>query len=453
MTDSAVRFRPVEARRASGHTGRVLRADWYRARDRVVSNLWLVPSVYVVAALIAGYAVPHWDRQSPVTDVALDATSVTDALGAIAAGMITFTGLVFSIVMLIVQFGSGAFSTRLMRWFWRSPVVKHALGMFIATFLFALVGLAQVNSASATFVPTRTFLATLALVVLSVALFLAMLARMSTLLRVARVTRELGLQTEQVIDTMFPLPYESPDERDFHVVDREPDHVIRHVGVSASLTALDRRGLTRLAERHDVLLVLVPSVGDHVSSGTVLFEIYGATAPAARTLRRGLVFGDERTIDYDPSFGFRLLVDVALKALSPAVNDPTTAVQVLDRLEDLLRHAAGRKLRVGVDRDAQGTPRFLYPQPSWDDLLELALDEIRTYGASSLQVGRRMAALLDRLDEDVPPARRPTVDAFRRRLAATMAQGLVDPADVTFATTPDRQGIGRGAAESLTTPS
>lgn len=426
----------------------MIRADWYRLRDRVVSNLWLVPAIYVVVALAAGIVVPHWDRGEPLEDVALDATSVTDALGAIAAGMITFTGLVFSIVMLIVQFGSGAFSTRLMRWFWRSPVVKHALGMFIATFLFALVGLAQVNSESAAFVPTRTFLATLALVVLSVALFLAMLARMATLLRVARVTRELGEQTEAVIDAMFPLPYESPDQRDFLVIDREPDHLIQHVGASASLTALDRRGLTRLAERHDVMLVLVPAVGDHVSSGTVLFEVYGATAPAPRTLRRGLVFGDERTIDYDPSFGFRLLVDVGLKALSPAVNDPTTAVQVLDRLEDLLRHAGQRKLRVGVDRDARGNPRFLYPQPSWDDLLELALDEIRTYGAASVQVGRRMAALLDRLDQDVPSARRPAIEAYRRRLAATMAQGLVDPADATFATTADRQGIGRGAAET-----
>lgn len=428
----------------------VLRADWYRLRDRVVSNLWLIPSLYLTAALVLGFTVPRWDRSSPVDAVALAAPSVQAALSAIATGMITFTGLVFSIVMLILQFGSSAFSTRLMRWFWRAPVVKHALGVFIATFTFALVALSEVDVDGADTVSTRTFLMTLALVVLSVAFFLAMLSRMAILLRVARVTSELGEQTMHVINQMYPLPHEATGTGDRSevaaLIAERPHHLIHHATESASLTAIDRRGLTRLAERHDVVLELVPAVGDHVSQGAPLFRVHGKSPPADRAVRRGVVFSDERTIDYDPSFGFRLLVDVGLKALSPAVNDPTTAVQVLDRLEDLLRHAAGRKLLVGVERDDSGAPRFVYPQPSWDDLLELALNEIRQYGASSVQVGRRMMALLDRLADDVPPARRPVVESYRPRVAATMARGLIDPDDLAFATTGDRQGIGWHAA-------
>ena len=107
--------------------------------------------------------------------------------------------------------------------------------------------------------------------------------------------------------------------------------------------------------------------------------------------------GDERTLDDDPAFAFRMMVDVAIKALSPAVNDPTTAVQALDRIEDLLRYAAAKHLSVGVVTDATGVMRLVYPTPTWEDLVELALDEIRAFGAGQYQVARRLRALLDAL--------------------------------------------------------
>ena len=422
-------------------------ARWYRVRDWVRTSMWLVPALFAIVALVLGWVMPRWDRDSPI-DLGLNSNSIATALNAIVTGMLTFTGLVFSIVMLIVQFGSSTFSTRLMRWFWRSLVVKTALGTFIATFLYSLVALADVDSGTSSAVATRTFLLALVMVLVSVSMFLALLDRMAGLLRVARVTRVLGRQTIAVVDEVYPHPYDSSRAEDSlrrAVPTTEPDRVIRHTGEPASIMAIDKHGLVRYAESRDLVLELVPAVGQHVSRGATLFRVYGTAEVDDHLVRSGVIFGEERTIDGDPSFGFRLLADIALKALSPAVNDPTTAVQVLDRLEDLLRHAAHRRLAHGAEADRNGVARLGFPTPCWDDLLELGLDEILVYGAGAPQVTRRMAALLDNLEEDVPVERRPIVTAYRARLHRAIDNAVSDPMSRRFAEVADAQGIGPAA--------
>ena len=103
-------------------------------------------------------------------------------------------------------------------------------------------------------------------------------------------------------------------------------------------------------------------------------------------LRRAVQLQRERTFEQDPKYALRLLVDIAIKALSPAINDPTTAVQALDHIEDLLRRLASRRLDVGQVQDGDGTLRLIFPTPTWGDFLMLAFDEIRFCGATSLQV-------------------------------------------------------------------
>ena len=419
-------------------------ARWYRIRFWVVTNMWMVPMLYAAAAIFLGWFVPHLDTVRPLR-YGLNAGSMATALSSIATGMIAFTGLVFSIVLLIVQFGSGTFSTRLMRWFWRSAVTKHALGIFIATFLYSLLALADINSSRHPDPPTRSFIFAMLLVFLSVALFLALLARMTGLLRVARVTRELGQQTIKVIGTVAPYPYDAPSARGQEAIDRAggtPTTVVAHHGTPASIMAIDQFGLVRQAQREGALIELVPAVGQHVTTGEPLFRVYGAPSVNGRALAKGVVFGEERTLDSDPAFGIRLMVDVALKALSPAINDPTTAVQVLDRLEDVLRFAGQRQLNHGVAADGQGRVRLVYPVPTWEDLVELALDEILVYGLRAPQVTRRMSALLERLDAGVPEGRRPVVARYLDRLYQAVGAVQPDPPGRRFALTPDPQGIG-----------
>ncbi|HEX2323434.1 MAG TPA: DUF2254 family protein [Streptosporangiaceae bacterium] len=180
--------------------------------------------------------------------------------------------------------------------------------------------------------------------------------------------------------------------------------------------ALDRTGLAGLAEQHDALIELTRAPGDHVPAGSALVHVYGPRPLPKRRLLRRIVLGDERIIDDDPAFVLRMLVDVGIKALSPAVNDPTTAVQSLDRIEDLLRYVAAKHLSIGIIPDGHGAVRLVYPTPTWDDLVELGLDEIRAFGAGQHQVARRLRALLDTLLIELPEKRRPPLVAQRRCL-------------------------------------
>ncbi len=141
------------------------------------------------------------------------------------------------------------------------------------------------------------------------------------------------------------------------------------------------------------------------------------------------------------AFAIRMLVDVAIKALSPAVNDPTTAVQVIDRIEDLLRYASSKRLTAGFVTDSGGTVRVIYRTPTWDDLVELALVEIRAFGAAQYQVTRRMFALFDSLLNDLPVKRHPQIVKQRDLLNAAI-DAVMPSSQRAEALVSDRQGLG-----------
>jgi len=159
-------------------------------------------------------------------------------------------------------------------------------------------------------------------------------------------------------------------------------------------------------------------------------------------VRRAIVVGEERTFEQDPKYALRLLVDIAIKALSPAINDPTTAVQALDQISDLLLRLARRHLEVGAYPDALGAPRLVVPFPTWDDFLRLSFDEIRAYGANSVQIARRMSALISDLLAVVPERRRAALVAWQSRLERTITRNYPDREDQLEASIEDRQGLG-----------
>jgi uncharacterized membrane protein len=159
-----------------------------------------------------------------------------------------------------------------------------------------------------------------------------------------------------------------------------------------------------------------------------------------QSLRGMIALGVERTIDQDPAFAIRIMVDVAIRALSPAVNDPTTAVQVLNHLGDTLR-IAGSTPMPDAPRDA-ATAEVLVPVQRWEDFLSLSVTEIRQYGARSVQVMRRLRSVLEELRESVVPDRRAAVDAELARLDATVNGSFGGTVDFDLACATDRQGIG-----------
>jgi uncharacterized membrane protein len=198
-----------------------------------------------------------------------------------------------------------------------------------------------------------------------------------------------------------------------------------------------------LAKISGGIIEMLAGVGDTVVELTPLLRVFGAESPIdERKLRDAIVIGAERTFEQDPKYAIRLLVDIAIKALSPAINDPTTAVQALDQIEDLLLRMGQRRLEIGTHRDSDGKMRLVVPFPTWDDLVRLAFDEICAYGATSVQVMRRMNALVTDLAQAVPEERRPTLRHWDSRLKALIARSFADSEERLEALEEDRQGLG-----------
>ena len=188
---------------------------------------------------------------------------------------------------------------------------------------------------------------------------------------------------------------------------------------------------------------MVVAVGDTVVELTPLLHVYGSRQDIdERAMRTAIELGAERTFEQDPKYAIRLLVDIAIKALSPAVNDPTTAVQALDQIGDLLIRLGHRRLEVGAFCDDRSELRLVIPFPTWEDFLRLALDEIRFCGANSVQVMRRMKALVSDLISLVPEERHPALKYWDERLHATIERSFTDPEEIRQASIGDRQGLG-----------
>lgn len=421
------------------------RTRW-RVYEYVRNSLWIVPFGFVTAAIVMGVTFPWIDQHTTGTiGITFGADAGRSVLGAIAGGMITFTGFVFSILLLAVQFGSSQFSPRMLRRFLRDPTTKVALGTFMATFVYALAILRVVGTGTdKAFVPSNSISVAVLLLLLSMLMFLRLLNRTTQGLRVAAVLRDLGRDARRVVNRAYPEPAADGDGGEPQgPLPAEATRAVAYRGRPGIVQSADIASLVQAARGADAVIELVPRFGDLVADGATLFRVHpGRDELSDEWLRSTVATGDERTMGQDPAFAFRLLADISAKALSPGVNDPTTSVQALDQIELLLRQVAGRRLAPGARRDTGGTVRFWYRVPSWEDYLSLAIDETRHYGEGSMQVMRRLRALLEDLRAAVPDFRRPAIDAELDLLASAAGRVFTDHGDQLTAGASDRQGLG-----------
>lgn len=421
------------------------RTKW-RIYEYIRNSIWIVPALFAVAAIVAGSVFPDIDESaaSGADDVVeLTPETARGVLGALAGGMITFTGFVFSILLLAVQFGSSQFSPRMLRRFLRDRTTKYALGMFIATFIYSLLVLGSIGTSSnRDFVPVESVTIAVILLLLSMFMFLRLISRTTSGLRVANVLKEISEDASKVISNVYPdRVIDSGDESAEHRRPRgDATKTLTYEGKPMVIQSIDSKGLKKIAVAHDVEIELVPAIGDFLVTGDPLFRIHGGEV--ADDLHGSIATGDERSMRQDPAFAFRLLADISSKALSPGVNDPGTATQALDQIEYLLRQLSHRRLTPGVVTGPDGEVRVSYPAPSWEDFVRLAIDETRQYGEGSIQVSRRLYALLSTLRDVVPPYRRPIIEAELALMGTSVQRGFSDDDDRHSAATEDRQGIG-----------
>jgi uncharacterized membrane protein len=413
-------------------------------RRRMRLPTWAIPASYAVIAVLAGVILPRLEASLlPGLKAMVSPEAAIAIYSSVGSGMIALTGIVFSLAFVMVQFSATAYSPRLVLWLARDPVLWHAVGIFSATFLYAIAALAWVERAGGHGTPFLSSWLVIVLLLASVGMFIALIEKIS-LLQIHRMLAFTADQGRRVIEETY-LPLETAAATaDPHELAKLPvTQTLRHTGRPETVQALDVPALLALSSAAGAIVVVVTSVGDTLVEDTVMLRVHGARqAIDERMLRDAFAVGSERTFEQDPKYAIRLLVDIAIRALSPAVNDPTTAVQALDHIEDLLLRLGRRRLEIGAVRDRDGALRLVVPHPTWDDFLALAFDEIRYCGASSVQVMRRMKALAADLITALPPERNKPLRHHQKRLDATIARSFADAEEQHEASIEDRQGLG-----------
>ena len=417
----------------------------YRLRNFVLNSTWLWPALAIPIALGTNQAA-RWADGALGWRAAVGVTGSQGVLTALASAMLTFIVFVFSIMLLAVQLASAALSPRVIALFYRNPLLRLSLALFVFVFTFDLAVLSRIDA----FVPALSARMAVYGTIVAIAVFLYMIDRVGKSLRPVSVLSEVGRIGNAVIVAVYPERAAAAASQPRPALDALSTGAPRAVPSARSgvVLAFDPDGLLALARRSDCLIEVVPQVGDFVVKGDPLFRVYGSGAALDRDLLESIALGSERTMEQDPAFSFRIIVDVASKALSPAINDPTTGVLALDQLHHLLRAVSRRNLETGAVRDESGRLRLLYRTPDWPDFVALAVTEIRHYGRDSIQVVRRMRAMLESLVHVVPPDRVARLQEELDMLHRTVERAFQDPEDRTRADMGDSLGMGGRAVSS-----
>ncbi len=419
----------------------------YRASSYLRSALWTIPFLAILVVLVMAPTLRVLDawlawRLSGLSVAgaqALYQTTITLTLS-----FIVFT---FGSLLVAIQVAGGQLTPRIIATLLlRDNVVRGSVGLFVFTLVFAVMALNRLDRT----VYEIVSLLTAVLAIACMAVFLFLIDYAARLLRPVSILARVGDEGVNVISAVYPEPASAAPEVELPFVGPEGRRrTVLHTGGAAIVLAVDLDTLVADATHAGGIIELVPQVGDFLAEGEPLFELYGnAVSIANHRLQARVAFGAERTMEQDPIFAFRIIADIALKALSPAINDPTTGVLALDQVHRLLRVVGRRRLRSETIADRTGTPRVIYRTPNWEDFVAVSCTEIRAYGAGNVQIARRLRAMLENLIATLPARRHAALEAERRRLDLAIASLYSIAEDRELAGVPDVQGLGGSSAVS-----
>jgi uncharacterized membrane protein len=413
----------------------------YRIRSHLRSSLWIIPIGAVILEQIFATIVHALDARLGWAGVGLGIEGARAMFNAVISFSLSFMVFTFGSLLVAVQVASGQYTPRIIATtLLRDNVIRYTVGLFIFTLLFAVKALNRTESS----VPQLVGFVTGLLGLACIAAFLFLIDYSARLLRPVSLVRIVGQHGLAVIESVYPEKLAGMKESASVKQEARPvERTLLQQGTSGIILAVDICRLVTEAGRTNGVIELAPQVGDFVGVGEPLFFLHGgAAAIDEHTLRACIVFGSERTLDQDPLFAFRILVDIAIKALSAAINDPTTAVLAIDQLHRLLRLAGTRNLRAADIPDRTGTLRLIRRTPDWEDFVHLSFCEIRLCGAANVQIARRLRAMIINLRETLPAERHPALTGELDRLDRLIEKLYLLPDDLALASVPDPQGLG-----------
>lgn len=386
-----------------------------RMLDALRTQLWPLPALAVALAVVLGVALPALDS---AVDGKLPASvgvflfsggpeAARSILQAISGSLITVTSLTFSLTVVTLQLASSQFSPRLLRTFTSDRFVHGTLALFLAAFAFALTVLRSVRdegTGNTAFVPEIAVTVAFALAIASVAALVLFLAHLAREIRVETMMRRVNLETQETSDRVFPE--DRPAEGPRRLVPGA-NHFPINACSSGFLTSVDKNALLLAATECHAVVRVDRQPGSSLVAGvpvaTAWAEEEGAILGVerreklAKDVNAALITGFERTHVQDVGFGIRQLVDVAVRALSPGINDPTTAVHVFGHLSSLLCRLTERNPGPEHLTDDEGRIRVVLSLPTLPDLLDMVMDQPRKYGAADPAVAGRLLDLLQEL--------------------------------------------------------
>ena len=351
----------------------------------------LVQLLCAVAGLGLGLLLPRVTAEASAAS-----TRVTETLVAVGFGVLGLASLIFTLLFLVAQWAFGSLSPRL-NLFRDDPIVWRTFGLVIGVWVFSVTAALAIGNDPkvSVIVPAAAVVA----VLVTLALIRTLVVKAFASIQLAPALSAIAARGRATIDDLYrPGTGDKPPAPPLPPLTRTVTWPHRQ----AILQQLNLRQLS--AATGTAVIVVRARIGDTLQEGAPVADLHGADMTDAAVLRV-LVTGPERTFGQDPMFAFRLLADIGLRALSPAVNDPATAVQVLDTIESLLLLLAARDLDVAGVADEQGTVRAVLVLPSWNDYLQVALDDLIESSSRSAMVLLRARAMLSSLCRAAPPQR------------------------------------------------
>ena len=365
-----------------------------RPRRRLRAGL--VQLLCVLAGLGLGLLLPRI-----TTEPSVASTRLTDSLVAVGFGTLGVVSIVFSLLFLVVQWAFGSLSPRL-NLFRDDPIVWRTFGVAVGVFVFSVTAALAIGNDPEVSVIVPAVEA--AAVLLTLALVRVLQVNAFTSIQLAPTLAAIAAEGRGILDDLYRRPCTAGLRR---AVVLPP--LRRAVIWPHGQAILEQVHLPRLVRAADgAVIVLQAGIGDTLQQGAPVADLHGGNVTDAAVLR-GLVTGQERTFHQDPLFAFRLLADIGLRAMSPAVNDPATAVQVLGTIQSILGPLVTRDLDVAEVADGAGTVRVVLALPSWDDYLRTSLDDLIESASHSPMVLVRTRTLLASLLKTAPPQRRPSI--------------------------------------------
>jgi uncharacterized membrane protein len=372
-------------------------------REAIRTNLWAVPSFMVVLVVVLFAATYELDRRAAAGELVLPSwvsfggpDVVREVLIAIATSVITVAGVVFSITILVLQLASQQFGPRMLRNFIRDTGTQVSLGAFVATFVYSVLTLLVVSDPPDLFVPHLSTSVAVSLVLIDLGVLIYFIDHVAKSIQltsvVSGIASDFRRTLAQLQDNEWQLPQTRADGDGLDALQRT-ERLGEPIAAQSSgfLQAVGYERLLAIASEYNAVIRLLHRPGHFVVAGQPLARVLPAAAvgPVSRALVRAHIVGPNRTLTQDPAFAIDQLVEVALRALSPAVNDTFTGLNCIDWLADCLCHAYAQQLPSGIYCDAVGNVRVIEPVITYDGLLKRATDKIR-------QAGRGMPAVLIR---------------------------------------------------------